>query len=188
MGCHTSNDSTGPAARFVTDAVARERPRYLAFVRRRVSDDALAEDILQDATLKALERAATLKEQPAFEGWFFRILRNAITDLRRRRGAETRGKDAFSAQAEHHEDAVERVGHACACVMPLMDGLKEEYRDALTSVEVEGQKVRDFATQQGISSSNAGVRVHRARAALKQQVETTCGVCAAAGCMDCCCG
>ncbi len=188
MSCHTSHDSHDDAGRFVTDSVAKERQRYLDFIRRRVSDDALAEDILQDATLKALQGATGLKEQAAFEGWFFRILRNAITDQHRRKGAETRGKDAFSVEAERQEEAVERVGHTCACVMPLMNGLKEEYRDALASVEIEGQMVRDFASENGLSSSNAGVRVHRARAALKKQVESTCGACAAAGCLDCCCG
>lgn len=187
MGHHSPSEPPSAPAQFVAAAVARERDRYLSFVRRRVSRDEVAEDILQEATIRAFERASTLREELAFEGWFFRILRNAIIDFRRRNGVEVRGKDAFLGQVEDSSEAQERVVHPCACVVPLMGELKQEYREVLQRVELEEQKVRDFAEQEGISPSNAGVRVHRARAALKKQVETTCGTCAAAGCHDCCC-
>lgn len=182
-----SNEPKRDQASFVAEEMARDRQRYLSFVRRRVSQDETAEDILQEATIRALERADTLREQPAFEGWFFRILRNAIIDFRRRNSVIVRGKEAFSAQVEDRTEAEERAVHPCACVVPLLSELKEEYREVLSQVEIEEQKVRDFAEQKGISPGNAGVRVHRARAALKKQVESTCGACAAAGCHDCCC-
>lgn len=187
MGGHSTDEPKSPTADFVAAAVARERERYLSFVRRRVSTEEAAEDILQEATIRGLERAHTLRQQLAFEGWFFRILRNAIIDFRRRSSVETRGKQAFSGEAEDRAEAQEREVHPCACVVPLLSELKDEYREVLHRVEIEQQKVRDFAEQEGISPSNAGVRVHRARAALKKQVETTCGSCAAAGCHDCCC-
>lgn len=199
MSCHSSH-KTAPSPRaapspevasatadFVVSAVARERARYLSFVRRRVATDEVAEDILQEATIKAYERAETLREAAAFEGWFFRILRNAIIDFRRRSGSESRGKAALFRELADRTEATERTAHPCACVVPLMGELKEEYREVLSRVEIDEQKVRDFAEEQGISATNAGVRVHRARAALKKQVETTCGSCAAAGCHDCCC-
>lgn len=187
MGCHSSEEPKSPPVTFVAEAVARDRGRYLSFVQRRVAQSEVAEDILQEATIRAFERAHTLREQQAFEGWFFRILRNAIIDFRRRKSAEGRGKEALSSEADDRTEAQERVAHACACVVPLMEELKEEYRDVLLRVEIQEQKVRDFAEKEGISASNAGVRVHRARAALKKQVETTCGTCAAAGCLDCSC-
>lgn len=172
---------------FVAEEITRDRRRYLSFVRRRVSQDATAEDILQEATIRALSRADTLREQPAFEGWFFRILRNAIIDFRRRSSVTLRGKEALSAQLEDRTEAKERAVHPCACVVSLLSELKDEFREVLSQVEIEEQKVRDFAEQKGISPGNAGVRAHRARAALKKQVETRCGACAAAGCHDCCC-
>ena len=187
MDNQTPHESKDEPATFVAQAVARDRKRYLSFVRRRVSGVEIAEDILQEATMRALERADTLREQPAFEGWFFRILRNAIIDFRRRRSVVVRGNEAFTAEAEDRTEAEEREVHPCASVVPLLSELKEEYRDVLQRVEIDEQKVRDFAEHEGISPSNAGVRVHRARAALKKQVETTCGACAAAGCHDCCC-
>ena len=183
----TFHEPTSAPASFVAEAIAKDRKRYLSFVRRRVSRDEIAEDILQDATMRALERADTLREQPAFEGWFFRILRNAIIDFRRRSSAVVRGKDAFFAEVEDRTEAQERAVHPCACVVPLLSELKDEYREVLKRVEIDELKVRDFAEQEGISPSNAGVRVHRARAALKKQVESTCGACAAAGGRDCCC-
>lgn len=184
---HPSSEPKSAASGFVAEAVARERERYLSFVRRRVSQDEIAEDILQEATIRAFEQAHTLQERLAFEGWFYRILRNAIIDFRRRNGVELRGKEAFLNQAEDRAEAHERAVHPCACVVPLLSELKKEYREVLHRVEIDDQKVRDFAQQEGISPNNAGVRVHRARAALKKQVETTCGTCAAAGCHDCCC-
>jgi RNA polymerase sigma factor (sigma-70 family) len=187
MENQNSHEPNSAPPSFVAAAIANSRTRYLSFVRRRVSGGEIAEDILQEATIRALERADTLRERAAFDGWFFRILRNAIIDFRRRNGAVVRGKEAFSAEALGRTEAQERAVHPCACVVPLLSELKEEYREVLQRVEIEEQKVRDFAEQEGISPSNAGVRVHRARAALKKQVESTCGACAAAGCHDCCC-
>lgn len=187
MTCHSSHEPPNATADYVVSAVARERARYLKFVRSRVSSDEVAEDILQEATVRAYERANTLRERPAFEGWFFRILRNAIIDFRRRKSSETRGKEALSSEMEDRTEAQERTEHPCACVVPLLNELKDEYREALSRVEIQDQKVRDFAEEQGISANSAGVRVHRARTALKKRVEATCGSCAATGCHDCCC-
>jgi hypothetical protein len=48
--------------------------------------------------------------------------------------------------------------------------------------------VKDYAASAGISSSNAGVRIFRARAALRREVSRSCGTCAEHGCLDCSCG
>jgi RNA polymerase sigma-70 factor (ECF subfamily) len=48
--------------------------------------------------------------------------------------------------------------------------------------------VKDFAAAEGISATNAGVRVFRAREALRRQVVRSCGTCAEHGCIDCTCG
>jgi DNA-directed RNA polymerase specialized sigma24 family protein len=65
--------------------------------------------------------------------------------------------------------------------------LKPEYADALQAIDISGMAVKDFAAQRGLSASNAGVRVFRARQALKQRVAESCGTCADHGCMDCNC-
>jgi RNA polymerase sigma-70 factor (ECF subfamily) len=48
--------------------------------------------------------------------------------------------------------------------------------------------VKTFAAEHGLSASNAGVRVFRAREALKQRLMESCGTCAEHGCLDCSCG
>jgi len=76
----------------------------------------------------------------------------------------------------------------CRCVISLAGTLKAEYADALQRIDVEGVAVKDYAESAGISASNAGVRVFRAREALRKQVARSCGTCAEHGCLDCTCG
>lgn len=65
--------------------------------------------------------------------------------------------------------------------------LKPEYAEALEAIEVAGTPVKIFAEQKGLSPNNAGVRVFRAREALKRRVMESCGTCAEHGCLDCTC-
>ena len=76
----------------------------------------------------------------------------------------------------------------CACVGRIADTLKPEYAQALRRVELDGVPVVEFAREAGISESNAGVRVFRAREALRREVSRSCGTCAEHGCFDCSCG
>ena len=75
----------------------------------------------------------------------------------------------------------------CHCVSGLLAALKPEYREALRVVDLEDRKLSDLAQQSGITAENAAVRVHRARKALRRQVEHACGTCAEHGCFDCHC-
>lgn len=75
----------------------------------------------------------------------------------------------------------------CKCIAEIATTLKHEYADALHRIEVEGVSVKDYAEQIGISTSNAGVRVFRAREALRKQVVRSCGTCADHGCLECTC-
>ena len=75
----------------------------------------------------------------------------------------------------------------CSCVSRLAATLKPEYAEALQEIEVGGTPVKTFAAQRGLSSSNAAVRVYRAREALKKRVTESCGICAEHGCLNCTC-
>jgi hypothetical protein len=75
----------------------------------------------------------------------------------------------------------------CGCLAGALAGLQPEYRDALV-VDVGEGSLRDLAEHSGITPGNAAVRLHRARAALRKQVEAACGVCATHGCLECRCG
>lgn len=169
-------------------ALLAERERYLAFIHRRVSSRASAEDILQSGLAKAFERASTLKEPGALEGWFFQILRNAIVDHLRREAAQGRTRNHLAEESPESIGPLERTASSCQCVKGLKESLKPEYAEILQRVEIDGTPVKAFAAERGITASAAGVRVHRARNALREKVQGTCGACAAEGCQDCTCG
>lgn len=61
--------------------------KFLSFLSPRVEDRATAEDILQFAYLKAMEHGSEIRDDESTVAWFYRILRNAITDHYRRRAA-----------------------------------------------------------------------------------------------------
>lgn len=174
-----------PTTEVVATLVANHR-EFLRFVERRVGSRALAEDILQTAFVKNVDKLDTIRDTAI--GWFYAVLRNAITDHHRRTAAAERRLDALASEAETtaaHDD--ELAGVVCRCVAELAATLKPEYAEALQRIEVEGVSVKAYAEELGISSSNAGVRVFRAREALRKQVARACGTCADHGCLDCTC-
>jgi len=176
------------ASDVVEQLVANHRA-FLAFVERRVGSRALAEDILQDAFVRGVERADQVRDEESIRAWFYRLLRNAVIDHQRRHGASDRMLDAFAKELESAEspppDVVDVV---CKCVAELATTLKPEHREALERIEIDGVAVKDYGAEIGITANNAGVRVFRARQALREQVKRACGTCAEHGCVDCTCG
>jgi RNA polymerase sigma-70 factor (ECF subfamily) len=161
---------------------------FLGYLERRVGDRALAEDILQDAFIKVMDRP---DQAPADEGvvpWFYRTLRNAAIDRFRRQGTADRAVEAFAKEIETSASPEpEMEAEICACVGRLAATLKPEYAEALQAIDVQGAAVKAFAAEHGLSASNAGVRVFRAREALKKRVFESCGTCAEHGCRNCTC-
>jgi RNA polymerase sigma-70 factor (ECF subfamily) len=188
----SSSDSleTGsPTSPEVVAALVSNHREFLAFIERRVGSRAIAEDILQDAFVRGLDRLENLKNKESAVGWFYQVLRNAIIDYHRRHASASRGLAAFAAELENQsEPDADIQGAFCRCVGQLAVALKPEYADALKRIEVDGVAVKDYAAEAGISSGNAAVRVFRAREALRKQVVRSCGTCADHGCLDCTCG
>ncbi|MFV8756176.1 RNA polymerase sigma factor [Nannocystaceae bacterium ST9] len=166
--------------------LAGERASFLAFVRARVGSPASAEDILQATFARALERVEGLREPEAARAWFYRSLRNAITDHHRRGAAQGR---RLAAVARETESAMtdEFVDEACACIDGVVERLGASYRHAIRRVHAEGLGLEAYASEAGITRGNAAVRLHRARKALHAEVQACCGRCADAGCRDCTC-
>lgn len=182
-----SEDPRRDASTEVARALVDNHRAFLAFLERRTRSRDVAEEILQNAFVRGIDRAGGLREGESAVAWFYRLLRNALVDHYRARGAEVRALDALAREPEPPGD--EELHQAvCACVTALLPTLKQEYADALRRVELDGQSVKDFATEAGISANNAGVRVFRAREALRKQLEKSCGTCATHGCLDCHCG
>jgi RNA polymerase sigma-70 factor (ECF subfamily) len=161
---------------------------FLRYLERRVGDPALAEDILQDAFVRLADRPEQAPQDEGIVPWFYRLLRNASIDVFRRRGTASRALEAFAREVAVHETPdLELHGEICACVARLASTLKPEYAAALDAIDVQGVPVKAFAERQGLSASNAGVRVFRAREALKKRVVESCGTCAEHGCRNCTC-
>jgi len=159
---------------------------FLDFVERRVGDRDIAEEIVQNALVNSLGKLDTVRESAV--AWFYAVLRNAIVDYRRRKATTEKRLHAYASEtALNATDDEELHRVVCKCVGQLATTLKPEYADALRQIEIEGLPVKEYAERIGISPSNAGVRVFRAREALQKQVVRCCGTCATHGCVDCTC-
>ena len=170
----------------VVAALVESHRRFLAFLERRLGGDrALAEDVLQEAFARGLERAGDVREPGSAVAWFFRLLRNALADRGRRASSARALELALDAEPEARAEAEEEV---CRCVAALAGTLKPEYEAAVRRVELDGLPLAEFAAEAGITPNNAAVRVHRARRALRERVARACGTCAEHGCLDCTCG
>ena len=179
-----------PPKSLSTEAIAQlvaGHREFLAFLERRVESRAAAEDILQSAFARGLERGSGVQNEKVV-AWFYRVLRNSVIDHYRHRSTSARAMEAWGRDfTGSQEPDAELRQEICLCVSGLLATLKPEYRDALRIVDLEEGKLSDLAEQSGITAENAAVRVHRARKALRRQVEQACGTCADHGCLDCRC-
>lgn len=170
-------------------ALIENHRRFLAFVERRVGSRAEAEEILQAAFVKGLERAGEIRDEERAVAWFYRLLRNAIVDHWRARGAEARATEALARElGDAHEPPPEVASELCACFEALLPALKPEHAEILRKVDLGGARPVDFAAEAGITPNNAMVRLHRARTALRERLVRSCRTCAEHGCLDCTCG
>lgn len=170
----------------VVDQLVGNHREFLRYVERRVGNRAIAEEIVQEAFVRSLDRGDDIRDSVV--GWFYRVLRNAVIDHQRRQAVADRRLDEFAAELEAGGEGGEELSNVvCACVAQLANTLKPEYADALRRIEIDQVPVKDYAEAVGISASNAGVRIFRAREALRKQVARSCGTCAEHGCLDCTC-
>jgi RNA polymerase sigma-70 factor (ECF subfamily) len=160
--------------------------QFLHFLSRRLGDRATAEDVLQSAYIKALEHGGEIRKEQSTVAWFYRILRNAVVDHYRRAAARDRADADFAVQnPAAYEAELEQT--VCACIGDVIRDLKNDYREAIVRIDLEGQTVEDFARTQQITPNNASVRLHRARKAVARELTTLCGTCAKHKCLDCTC-
>jgi RNA polymerase sigma factor (sigma-70 family) len=164
------------------------RHQFLGFVQRRVNDRATAEDILQSAYLRTLDSASQLRENDSVVAWFYRILRNAIIDHYRRRATEEAALERWVQELET-ETKPDPLLHetACQCIAGALDTLTTAYASLLRAVDLGEATLSSYADSQGITPGNAAVRAHRARTALRKQLNRCCGACATHSCLDCTC-
>lgn len=173
----------------IIKVLADNHRRFLAFLRPRVRRPEDAEEILQTAFMRATEKESTIRDGENAIAWFYRLLRHAIVDYYRRNAVEQRAIEFLTHDAEAAESppADELNAVICACMNDLIPTLKPEYSQLLKRVDLDGVAVPVAADELKITANNAGVRLHRARLALKDRLVQTCGTCTTHSCLDCSC-
>jgi RNA polymerase sigma factor (sigma-70 family) len=149
--------------RRIAEAVERERSRLLGFIRRRVPDPRDAEDVLQDVFSALVEANRLLMPIEHVTGWLFRVARNRITDLFRKKKPEPLG-DAIPDEADELRHLEEMLPSPDAGPDALyarnvlldeleaaLDELPEEQREAFVGHELEGRSFREMAAETGVS-------------------------------------
>jgi RNA polymerase sigma factor (sigma-70 family) len=181
-------DGEAPLTSEIVQVLVDNHRQFLSFLERRLGDRALAEDVLQEAFVRGVGKLSMLNAEESAIAWFYRILRNAVTDHYRRRASASKKLATFAEQVDLHASQDDELHRSvCECISRLVTTLKPEYAEALRRVELEGLSVKDYATAAGITGNNAAVRLFRARDALRKRVSRSCGTCAEHGCLDCTC-
>lgn len=165
---------------------------FRAFLRKRLPDEAVVEDLLQQCLLRAVERHHSVNNQESVVAWFYRILRNAVVDYYRSRAAQASRQQAFEKDLEMFQEREapspdEVKATICACLDGVVKTLRPGYGDVIRRIDLGGESIAEVAKTLQISPGNTAVRLHRARQALREQLEKACGVCTKHGCLNCTC-
>lgn len=156
-----------------TEAVWSELSEDLrAFIRRRVADNHLADDLLQETFVRIHKGLAKLREPDHLTAWVYRIARNVIAEYYRGAGyapeALVEQLPETVAERDLRRHAARRWLHE------LIDRLPLTYREAVALAEIEGAAQREVAARLGLSLPAAKSRVLRGRAMLKQMLLACC--------------
>lgn len=138
----------------------------------RLGDSDLSEDAAQETFIKAYTYLGTLREPHKFQGWLARIARNVCTSLGRRAKRDDAFKQRWavleSSEAEPHCEERESLAQQ---LWESFADLSAQHREALTIFYIEGKSVDEAAAALGITETTLKTRLHRARAALRRQLE-----------------
>jgi RNA polymerase sigma factor (sigma-70 family) len=148
----------------ISEVVAREQSRLLNFIRRRVPDPRDAEEILQEVFYKLVEANRLLMPIEHVTGWLFRVARNRITDLLRRKSPEILGEAAVADEGDGllrledllpSPDAGPEALYARGVILDelelAIDELPEDQRDVFLAHELEGRSFKEMAAESGVS-------------------------------------
>ncbi len=150
------------------------RHELLGFIRRRVADASIAEDLVHEVLLKAYQHRQELADSRRLRAWLYQITRNTIVDYYRRyRPEEALPADIVS---ESPEVAIQAQQDLALCLRPLLNHLPLHYRQAVWQVDIEGLKQTELAEQLKVSVSTVKSRVQRGRQLLKKAILDCCHI------------
>ncbi|MGA9474769.1 MAG: RNA polymerase sigma factor [Terriglobales bacterium] len=179
----------------ISEAVVREQSRLLNFIRRRVADPGDAEDILQEVFYEFVETYRMMKPVEHVTGWFYRVARNRITDLFRKKSREgarseligSGGNQRERSQGEPTEellleellpspDAGPDAAYARSVLLEeideALDELPVEQREVFVAHELMGYSFKEISAQTGVSVNTLLSRKHYAVLHLREQLQS----------------
>ena len=170
----------------IADLVARESPRLLGFIRSRVPNPADADDLLQEVLYELVLATRLLKPIDLASAWLYRVARNRITDLfRKKRPENFTDLDSIAGDGEfaHFEDLLPSAeagpeeallrARLLAEMERAIAELPAEQRFVFVAHAIEGRSFKEIATDTGINQNTLLARKHYAVAYLRKRLEAT---------------
>jgi len=163
--------------RQLTEVIVREESRLRNFIRKWVPQEADVEDVLQDVFFELIEAQRMMAPLREAGAWLFRVARNRITDLFRRRSAEARRQDPFARLPDDESPALEEwlpsreAGPEAEFARRV---LLEELDAALVFIahELEGRSFKELSAETGVPVNTLLSRKHYAVLHLRQRLKT----------------
>jgi len=167
----------------ISEAIDRDKTRLRNFIRRRVADPSDAEDILQEVFYELVETYRLMKPIEQVGAWLFRVARNRITDLFRKKKPEASTNDPVVAEEGEFltledllpsRDAGPEAAYARTVLLDeLEDALAElpdEQREVFLAHEIEGRSFKELAAETGLSVNTLLSRKHYAVIHLRERL------------------
>lgn len=156
-------------------AFAALRASLINYLRRRVSDPAQVEDLLQDIFVKASGAINADRAPNNLTGWLYATARTTVVDYYRSARHDTVALDEHLPSAP---SAIDEILHQelATCLRPLALRLPPIYRDTLLATDFDGKPMQRLADEQGLSLSAIKSRASRGRSMLKAQLLECCRV------------
>jgi RNA polymerase sigma factor (sigma-70 family) len=170
--------------RRVSEVIQRERRRLFLFIRKRVDDEGDAEDILQDVFYELIEAYRLMKPIEQVGSWLYRVARNRIIDLFRKRRPETLGEIPLDRDADETlllEDLLPSPNagpdgmYARSVLLEELDAalqeLPEEQREVFVAYEMDGHSFKQLADETGLSINTLLSRKRYATLHLRRRLQ-----------------
>lgn len=171
--------------RQISEVMAEERPRLRNFIRRRVPNEADADDLLQDVFYELVEARRLLMPIDYVTGWLFRVARNRITDLFRKKKPEafsdvaTEDEDGESLRIEDLLPSPDAGPEALYFRSVLLDELElalaelpGEQREVFIAHELEGRSFKELSAETGVNINTLLARKRYAVLHLRRRLQS----------------
>src|SRR5881396_1472743 len=160
--------------RRIAETVARERARLRNFIRARVPDAGDAEDILQEVFYELVEAVRAMQPLEEVTAWLFRVARNRIIDLFRKKKPEPL-EDLGLQDLLPSLDGGPEAAYARSVLLDEMDAaldeLPPEQREVFVAHELQGRSFKELAAESGLSVNTLLSRKHYAVAHLRRRLQ-----------------